>query len=95
MIFTPKHTNSHFFDTSLKILTPAPLVVLVTNFKYVQLLFQPTVSLPARHNMLARMQTDFNGRRIWLFYNAIGAVAQCPYNWGVGSRVAQSAACPH
>ena len=27
MIFTPKHTNSHFFDTSLKILTPALLVV--------------------------------------------------------------------
>ena len=34
MILTPKYTNSHFFDTSLKILTPAPLVVLVTNFKY-------------------------------------------------------------
>jgi len=32
--FTQKHTNSHFFDTGLKILTPAPLVVLVTNFKY-------------------------------------------------------------
>ena len=29
-----KHTNSHFFDTGLKMLTPAPLVVLVTNFKY-------------------------------------------------------------
>ena len=31
------------------------------------------------------MQTDIIGRRVWLFYNAIGAVAQCPYNWGVGS----------
>ena len=28
---------------------------------------------------------NFNGRRFWLFYNAIGAVAQCPNNWGVGS----------
>ena len=35
--------------------------------------------------MLAWMQTDIIGRRVWLFYNAIGAVAQCPYNWGVGS----------
>ena len=34
MIFTLKHTNSHFFDTGLKILTPAPLVVLVTIFRY-------------------------------------------------------------
>ena len=34
MIFTSKHTNSHFFDTSLKILTPALLVVLVTNMRY-------------------------------------------------------------
>ena len=34
MIFILKHTNSHFFDTGLKILTPAPLVVLVTNLKY-------------------------------------------------------------
>ena len=34
MIFTLKHTNSHFFDTGLKILTPAPLVVLVTNIRY-------------------------------------------------------------
>ena len=22
---------------------------------------------------------------VWLFYNVIGAVAQCPYKWGVGS----------
>ena len=35
MIFTPKQNNSHFFDTGLKILTPAPLVVLVTNIRYV------------------------------------------------------------
>ena len=34
MIFTLKHTNSHSFYTGLKILTPAPQVVLVTNFKY-------------------------------------------------------------
>ena len=34
MIFTPKQNNSHFFDTGLKILTPAPLVVLVTNIRY-------------------------------------------------------------
>ena len=26
-----------------------------------------------------------NGGSFWLFYNAIGAVAQCPNNWGVGS----------
>ena len=31
------------------------------------------------------MQTDIIGRRVWLFYNAIGAVAQCTNNWGVGS----------
>ena len=35
--------------------------------------------------MLEQMQTDIIGRHVWLFYNAIGAVAQCPYNWGVGS----------
>ena len=35
--------------------------------------------------MLERMQIDLNDRCVWLFYNAIGAVAQCPYNWGVGS----------
>ena len=34
MIFTPKHTNSHLFDTNQKILTPALLVVLVTNMRY-------------------------------------------------------------
>ena len=34
MIFTSKHTNSHVFDTSLKILIPALLVVLVTNMRY-------------------------------------------------------------
>ena len=34
MIFTPKHTNSHFFWHHLKILTPALLVVLVTNIRY-------------------------------------------------------------
>ena len=28
---------------------------------------------------------NFNSRCIWLFYNEIGAVAQCPNNWGVGS----------
>ena len=28
---------------------------------------------------------NFNGCCIWLFYNKIGAVAQCPNNWGVGS----------
>ena len=28
---------------------------------------------------------NFNGRCIWLFYNKIVAVAQCPNNWGVGS----------
>ena len=50
-----------------------------------QLLFQPRDSLSASHNMLELMQIDVNGRCVWLFYNAIGAVAQCPYNWGVGS----------
>ena len=40
MIFTPKHTNLHFFDTSLKILTPAPLVVLVTNIRYASYVIQ-------------------------------------------------------
>ena len=34
MIFTSKHTNSHFFDTSLKSLTPALLVLLVTNMRF-------------------------------------------------------------
>ena len=28
---------------------------------------------------------NFNSRCIWLFYNEIGAVAQCPNNRGVGS----------
>ena len=28
---------------------------------------------------------NFNSRCIWLFYNEIGAVAQCTNNWGVGS----------
>ena len=28
---------------------------------------------------------NFNGSCIWFFYNEIGAVAQCPNNWGVGS----------
>ena len=32
-----------------------------------QLLFQPRVSLPARHNMLERMQLDVHGCRVWLF----------------------------
>ena len=50
-----------------------------------QLLLQPRVSLPARHKILAQMQINVNGCRVSLFYNAIGAVAQCPYNWGVGS----------
>ena len=44
MIFTPKHNNSHFFDTSLKILTPALPVVPVTNIRYaMEFLFSETV----------------------------------------------------
>ena len=50
-----------------------------------KLLLQPTASLPARHSMIASDQININHRRVWLFYNEIGAVAQCPYNWGVGS----------
>ena len=50
-----------------------------------KLLLQPTASLPARHSMIASEQININHRRVWLFYNEIGAVAQCPYNWGVGS----------
>ena len=31
------------------------------------------------------MQINNNHCRVWLFYNEMGAVAQCPNNWGVGS----------
>ena len=31
------------------------------------------------------MQMNINHCRVWLFYNEMGAVAQCPNNWGVGS----------
>ena len=32
------------------------------------------------------LQLNINGRSVWLFCNAIGAITQCPYyNWGVGS----------
>ena len=31
------------------------------------------------------MQINVNGCSVSLFYNVIGAVPQCPYNWGVGS----------
>ena len=35
--------------------------------------------------MIASMQININHCRVWLFYNEMGAVAQCPNNWGVGS----------
>ena len=35
--------------------------------------------------MIASMQMNINHCRVWLFYNEMGAVAQCPNNWGVGS----------
>ena len=47
--------------------------------------WQPRVSLMATQNRPVWIKINFNGRRFWLFYNAIGAVAQCPNNWGVGS----------
>ena len=28
---------------------------------------------------------NINDRSVWLSYNVIGAVAQRPYDWGVGS----------
>ena len=50
-----------------------------------QLLFQPSASLQTRHSMIASMQININHCRVWLFHNEMGAVAQCPNNWGVGS----------
>ena len=50
-----------------------------------QLLLQPRVTHPARHKMLARVQININDCRVWSFFNEIGALAQCPHNWGVGS----------
>ena len=44
-----------------------------------------TASLPAKHSLIASKQTNINHLCVWLFYNVIGATAQCPYNWGVGS----------
>ena len=35
--------------------------------------------------MIVSMQININHCRVWLFYNEMGAVAQCPNNWGVGS----------
>ena len=35
--------------------------------------------------MLARVQININDCRVWSFFNEIGALAQCPHNWGVGS----------
>ena len=35
--------------------------------------------------MIASTQININHCRVWLFYNEMGAVAQCPNNWGVGS----------
>ena len=35
--------------------------------------------------MIASKQINIDHRRVWLFYNEIRAVAQCPYDWGVGS----------
>ena len=35
--------------------------------------------------MIASMQININHCRVWLLYNEMGAVAQCPNNWGVGS----------
>ena len=69
MYFGPKEKNT--YKTNFKF-----SYVSVLDSLQLQSLLQPRVSLPA---------IDINGRRVWLFYNAIGAVAQCPYNWGVGS----------
>ena len=50
-----------------------------------QLPLQPKTSIPTKHSMIASKQINIDHRRVWLFYNEIRAVAQCPYDWGVGS----------
>ena len=59
MYFGPKEKNT--YKTNFKF-----SYVSVLDSLQLQSLLQPRVSLPA---------IDINGRRVWLFYNAIGAVA--------------------
>ena len=48
-----------------------------------QLLFQPTAYLPARHSMIASIQINVDHCRVWVFFNELGAVSQCPNNMEV------------
>ena len=48
-----------------------------------KLSFHPWPGAKQIYNLQA--VNNFNGCCIWLFYNKIGAVAQCPNNWGVAS----------
>ena len=48
-----------------------------------KLLLQPTASLPARHSMIASIQINVDHCRVWVFFNELGAVSQCPNNMEV------------